>query len=353
MAKLALFMAGCLLLAESQARDVADTSTPQGFLSNSFSKFVLPAASTVKHGEIAAQNMARVQDSMPAISTKEEEKAVQKLLVNGNNNMPIALSAFGVALLTLATMLGARIRRGLQPATAVAGSDALLSMEMKAQGSQSSRQVGWGQPSSQNARPPTLCYAEAGQGAVERKEALAAQQSKMSRSLPFLMAPKGLAGYIGEEAGFDPLGFAEIYDIKWMREAEIKHGRVAMLATIGYTYPEAPWFIQAFPGDAYSHSNPIKAALAVPPEAWAQVVLFCGVMEWSLNNGKMTMLTMFEGSSRKPGDLGWDPMGLMNPANEDRMKMRELQHGRLAMIAIGGMIHGSFVTGTGVFGGAN
>ena len=27
--------------------------------------------------------------------------------------------------------------------------------------------------------------------------------------------------------------------------------------------------------------------------------------------------------------------------------------GRLAMIAIGGMIHGSFVTGTGVFGGAN
>ena len=68
-------------------------------------------------------------------------------------------------------------------------------------------------------------------------------------------------------------------DIKWMREAEIKHGRVAMLATIGYTYPEMPWFAQAFPGDAYSHSNPIKAALAVPPEAWAQVVLFCGVME--------------------------------------------------------------------------
>jgi len=352
MAKLALFMAGCLLLAESQARDVAD----QGFLSkNEFSKFVLPAASTVKHGEIAAQNMARVQDSMPAISTKEEERAVQKLLVNGNNNMPIALSAFGVALLALATMLGARIRRGLQPATALAGSDALLSMEMKAQGSQTSRQMGWGQPSSQNSRSPTLCYAEAGQGAVERKEALAAQQSKMSRSLPFLMAPKGLAGYIGEEAGFDPLGFAEIYDIKWMREAEIKHGRVAMLATIGYTYPEAPWFIQAFPGDAYSHSNPIKAALAVPPEAWAQVVLFCGVMEWSLNNGNMTLLTMFNapGGRKTPGDFGWDPMGLMSPANEDRMKMRELQHGRLAMIAIGGMIHGSFVTGTGVFGGSS
>ena len=105
--------------------------------------------------------------------------------------------------------------------------------------------------------------------------------AEMSKALPFLTAPKGLKGYIGEEAGFDPVGFAEIMDIKWMREAEIKHGRVAMLATIGYTYPEMPWFAQAFPGDAYSHSNPIKAALAVPPEAWAQVVLFCGVMEWS------------------------------------------------------------------------
>jgi hypothetical protein len=72
-----------------------------------------------------------------------------------------------------------------------------------------------------------------------------------------------------------------------------------------------------------------------------------------LNGGKMTMLTMFDGNSRQPGDFGWDPMGLMSPANEERMKMRELQHGRLAMIAIGGMIHGSFVTGTGVFGGAN
>ena len=57
--------------------------------------------------------------------------------------------------------------------------------------------------------------------------------AEMSKALPFLTAPKGLKGYIGEEAGFDPVGFAEIMDIKWMREAEIKHGRVAMLAFTG------------------------------------------------------------------------------------------------------------------------
>ena len=119
----------------------------------------------------------------------------------------------------------------------------------------------------------------AGFAPVAPAAATTALNAEMSKALPFLMQPKGLTGYVGAEAGFDPLGFAEIMDVKWMREAEIKHGRVAMLATIGYTYPEMPWFAQAFPGDAYSHSNPIKAALAVPPEAWAQVVLFCGVME--------------------------------------------------------------------------
>ena len=180
-----------------------------------------------------------------------------------------------------------------------------------------------------------------------------ALHAEMSKSLPFLMAPKGLKGYIGEEAGFDPVGIAEIMDIKWMREAEIKHGRVAMLATIGYTYPEAPWAVQAFPGDAYSHANPIKAAIAVPPGAWANIIFFVGLMEFATNRGKMTMMEMFEDPARTPGDLGWDPMGLYAEDKREKYQMAELQHGRLAMIAIGGMIHGSFVTGCGVFGSTN
>ena len=38
-----------------------------------------------------------------------------------------------------------------------------------------------------------------------------------------------LTGY----AGFDPLGFSDYYDIKWLQEAEIKHGRICMLAAVG------------------------------------------------------------------------------------------------------------------------
>jgi hypothetical protein len=33
---------------------------------------------------------------------------------------------------------------------------------------------------------------------------------------------------------FDPFGFAEHVDPKWLRESELKHGRIAMLATVGW-----------------------------------------------------------------------------------------------------------------------
>lgn len=49
-------------------------------------------------------------------------------------------------------------------------------------------------------------------------------------SVPFLtlrLCPS--PGYVG----FDPLGFSTLADPKFLREAEIKHGRVAMLAAAG------------------------------------------------------------------------------------------------------------------------
>ena len=36
------------------------------------------------------------------------------------------------------------------------------------------------------------------------------------------------------QEGFDPMGFSLAIDIRWLREAELKHGRVAMLATVGW-----------------------------------------------------------------------------------------------------------------------
>merc|ERR1719311_1582536 len=89
-----------------------------------------------------------------------------------NSSMPLGLSAIGVALLTLAAMLGVRMRRGLQQATAFASggghesdmsvvlastsADGLLELKMQ---QSTIRSFGWSQQSSKDSRPMTLSYA--------------------------------------------------------------------------------------------------------------------------------------------------------------------------------------------------
>lgn len=94
---------------------------------------------------------------------------------------------------------------------------------------------------------------------------------------------------------FDPLGLSTTMDIRWLREAEIKHGRVAMLATLGYTLPEV--FGLKFPGFQEDwHANPLKAADAMPPSVWYKFIVSIGFVEYLSYYGK----PMFEG--RQPGD---------------------------------------------------
>lgn len=48
-------------------------------------------------------------------------------------------------------------------------------------------------------------------------------------------APLILDGTLAGDVGFDPLGFAKSSKtLYWMREAEVKHGRLAMLAAVGW-----------------------------------------------------------------------------------------------------------------------
>merc|ERR1719506_1585548 len=60
----------------------------------------------------------------PTIVDREENQAVQMLLPNDSSN-PMTLSAIGIGLLSLATILGVRLRRGLQPARIPASSGGL------------------------------------------------------------------------------------------------------------------------------------------------------------------------------------------------------------------------------------
>lgn len=68
-----------------------------------------------------------------------------------------------------------------------------------------------------------------------------------SKSLPFLKQPPQLDGTLAGDVGFDPLGLSSIQDIGidlyWMREAELKHARVAMLGALGFIAQEKGLFM--------------------------------------------------------------------------------------------------------------
>jgi light-harvesting complex I chlorophyll a/b binding protein 1 len=52
----------------------------------------------------------------------------------------------------------------------------------------------------------------------------------------------------------------------------------------------------------------------------------------------------------EPGDLGFDPLKLRpaDPAAWEKVQLRELKNGRLAMLASAGMLYSEYLTGNGV-----
>merc|ERR1711920_466610 len=182
-----------------------------------------------------------------------------------------------------------------------------------------------------------LCGGLQGSCRIEKTSSAALERS---RSMPFLPKPQNLAGYVGEEAEFDPLGFSDTFDMKWLREAELKHGRVCMLATVGFFAQQ--WI--TIPGMKPT-PDAMKAVYTAPPGALAALIFFAGYVESSSTGGKMTMLDMFEDSEREPGDLNFGKQFLLGKSEEEikDLRLKELNNGRLAMMAFGGMVHHNLV----------
>jgi len=180
-----------------------------------------------------------------------------------------------------------------------------------------------------------------GTAAASRPGARTVCRASSSKSLPFLPKPQNLGGLVGGEAEFDPLGFSDLIDIKWLRESELKHGRVCMLATVGFVV-EQYWQLPGF--DAAPDA--LQAIYVAPANATGVLLFLAGYIESASYGGKITMLDMFEGdgANRAPGDLDFGKRFLpQDKAAAEDLALKELTNGRLAMLAFSGMVHHNLI----------
>jgi len=184
----------------------------------------------------------------------------------------------------------------------------------------------------------------------------------------------GLPGAISPLGEFDPLGFTKdlpVQEIKRFREAEVTHGRVAMLATVGYLVAENfhPLFNGVIYGPANGHLGQVQkeapfffaflaAAIAVA-ELGRSLYGWENPLEAARKNRALARDEDFEGKTwlsklnddYYPGDIAFDPLGLKpsDPQEFAEMQTKELNNGRLAMFAAMGMIAQEQVTGSTLF----
>jgi hypothetical protein len=162
---------------------------------------------------------------------------------------------------------------------------------------------------------------------------------------------------------WDPLGLGlsgDAEEFRRRRRTELKHGRVAMWASVGYIVPE----FYKWPGYLSPSSklmfkdvpNGLAAMSKVPAAGWAQIIVFAGYMEGFV----------FKERDNQPGDFGmglfgtatlfrivpilpkWPGAGdgTLTPELKKRKLNSEIANGRLAMMAIIGMFYQDGLTGS-------
>jgi len=176
----------------------------------------------------------------------------------------------------------------------------------------------------------------------------------MSTALPFMPRPLALDGSLVGDVGFDPLGFAKSKeDLMNYREAEIKHGRLAMLAAAGWPLSElwdkkvASLFgLPALVDSGDRAPSLLNGGLGkVSPVYWIGVLILAGAIDiFGITRARSNTQDYFA------GNLGFDPLGLYPKEKQGQldMQLKEIKNGRLAMIAITAFAFQEFVSKVGV-----
>jgi len=189
----------------------------------------------------------------------------------------------------------------------------------------------------------------------------AARMHSTSKLAMSSLDAKSEAGVSGPLGFFDPLGLAPTNkrDFAKYREAELKHGRVAMVAFLGliigesgltffsdsisgpaiYQYQQADSFFNAFSANVIGLTLAIEGFNIVKGWESPNETSAAGETVASLKDGYVA------------GNLGFDPLGL-GSTSADKFKIqrtKELNNGRLAMLGVAGIIAQELVTGEKLF----
>jgi len=190
---------------------------------------------------------------------------------------------------------------------------------------------------------------------------VSAMQTKILKKSPAKAAPGGgrgglimsLPGLVAPVKGlWDPFGLSVNLndgELLFFREAEIKHGRVCMLAAAGIWVQEN--FHPLFGGDI---DVPAINSIGVADIAlfWPALFVALGALELPglsrIDYGAESLgFQPSLAAGEEPGAIGFDPLGLSKDGDPEKLldyQNKELLHGRLSMIGAAGMIAQELLT---------
>merc|ERR1712232_1090821 len=178
---------------------------------------------------------------------------------------------------------------------------------------------------------------------------LRCERQRQSNAKTVLAAFESELGVQPPVGFWDPLGFTKDgseANFKRRRATELKHGRISMLACMGYMTPEItgklPGELSPSMGLKFAAiPNGLKAVSVVPIAGWVQIFLYCAWVEFSGmdSNG-------IDGTPGAAGDFDFKVLTSADPAEKTKKLAAEIANGRLAMMAIIGMFYQDGLTGS-------
>jgi len=165
----------------------------------------------------------------------------------------------------------------------------------------------------------------------QRTGSVSLNAEEFSKSVPFLVRPDKLDGTLPGDMGFDPMRLSDIQtDLRYAQWAEVKHGRICMLAVVGMVVQQSGIHV---PGAQFTNTDVFGAPGTVGFAGNLQIFLTIAAFEFA-------NFSKHYDDETAPGDYGYD-YGLLKMMDDKELKYRmesEIVHGRLAMIAFVGAV---------------